>query len=343
VKKCVVACLITLLTFVIASCGGGGSQPSIVPQPPPPTPCAYTLSIDKTSIAAAGDSGQATLTVLPGASACNWSASADNSWVTLSKTSGSGPDSLTYTVASNAGDSSRDAKISVNWSGGSDNKSITQAGKSSSCGYTLELSKSSIGAGGDSGVATVRPSPATSSCRWDATTDSPGFVTLSGSNGSGSGTFGYSVNANTTNNSRSASLTITWSGGSTRQSLTQAAGAGAAALTASFKFTATSPAPPKGADCGVSSGFKVNCTFDATASTPASSITKYDFLLVETNERLGSGASAILTNPTLASCNVFNKSTNGLITATIRLTVTASDGRTQPKELPVVLGKNGVC
>ena len=61
----------------------------------------------------------------------------------------------------------------------------------------------------------------------------------------------------------------------------------------------------------------------------------------ETNEKLGSGV--VLTNPSLPGCNVFNKSTNGIVTATIRLTVTSTDGTPKSTDKSVALGKNGVC
>src|SRR5437868_1124734 len=99
-NKCVFASSIALLTFVSASCGGGG------PTGPSgggggntgggggSTPCTYTLTVDKSSLSASADSGTATVNLSSGS--CTWTASAVDSWVHLSKTSGSGSDSFTY-------------------------------------------------------------------------------------------------------------------------------------------------------------------------------------------------------------------------------------------------------
>jgi hypothetical protein len=91
----------------------------------------------------------------------------------------------------------------------------------------------------------------------------------------------------------------------------------------------------------VSPGFKVECIFDASGSTPAASIITYQFSIVQTNEKLGSGLT--LSNPTLPTCNVFNGSSGGDVLATVRLGVTSSDGRSATADKQVTFSKNGVC
>lgn len=61
----------------------------------------------------------------------SWTASVDVSWITLSKASGSGSDTVSYTVSENTGASSRTGVITIAYQGGSKTLTVTQAGASS--------------------------------------------------------------------------------------------------------------------------------------------------------------------------------------------------------------------
>lgn len=77
-----------------------------------------------------------------GTTGLSWTASVDVSWITLSSSSGTGSDTITYTVAANSGSSSRTGVITVAYSGGSKTLTITQAAGSSSGGSISPTTKS---------------------------------------------------------------------------------------------------------------------------------------------------------------------------------------------------------
>jgi hypothetical protein len=122
--------------------------------------------------------------------------------------------------------------------------------------------------------------------------------------------------------------------------------AGVTVLKPTFVVQSTAAAP-KTDTCDVTAGQKVKCNFDASGSTPASSIASYAFAIDETKEKLGAAsANAKLTEPTLATCNLFNiiKGSNGAFPVTVRLTVTSNDGKPAADFTHTVsFQKNGAC
>ncbi len=82
-----------------------------------PSSCTYGLTSDKTVyIGKSGGSGTATF-VSTGGGTCSWTASADQSWITVQDTSGSGNISVRYTVAANTTGVDRQGLIQVRWPG----------------------------------------------------------------------------------------------------------------------------------------------------------------------------------------------------------------------------------
>ncbi len=117
------------------------------------------------------------------------------------------------------------------------------------------------------------------------------------------------------------------------------------ALSATFVVQSTAT-PPKADTCDVTAGQKVKCNFDASGSSPASSLTSYLFSISETKEKLSHGANPKLTEPTLPSCGLFSiiKDSNGVFPVTMTVTVTSSDGRTAVSQRKTVsFQKNGAC
>jgi len=74
------------------------------------TQCVYSLSASGTLLAANG--GTATVNVTASRSDCSWSASSTNSWVTLSRTTGTGSGSINVTAAANSG-GTRSAPVAI--------------------------------------------------------------------------------------------------------------------------------------------------------------------------------------------------------------------------------------
>jgi hypothetical protein len=213
-----------------------------------------------------------------------------------------------------------------------------------SCAFGLSLSTGNFPAFGGSGTATVTSSSTSgANCSWAATPSGGSWLSVSGATtGAGAGTFGFAATANPDQTSRSGMIALTWSGstsGSTSRPVTQDAAAAATGVTASFTVKSTTGKPDD--NCEVTSGFKVRCDFDGTASTPAAPTTTYAYVIQETGEELGTLAQ--LHEPSLRGCNVFNGAdAGGTIKANVVLTVKAgSQTGTQSKKVTFI--KNGVC
>src|SRR5206468_10643136 len=120
--------------------------------PTQPT-CTYTLSATTQSTAAAGGDSTVTLTRTQGS--CTWTASSDSSWITLSSTSGSDSASLTVTVAPNTSTDARTGRVTVSWTGGTVQLTITQAAAPAGCTYTVNPTAVTVPVAGSSGSSTV--------------------------------------------------------------------------------------------------------------------------------------------------------------------------------------------
>jgi hypothetical protein len=212
-----------------------------------------------------------------------------------------------------------------------------------SCAFALSLSPSNIPASGGSGNATVTSSTSGASCSWTATPSGGNWLSVSGATtGTGPGTFNFAAAANPDQTSRSGLITLAWTGsttGSTSSPVTQDAAAAVTGVTASFTVKSTTGKDDD--NCEVTSGFKVRCVFDGTASTPAAPTTTYAYAIQETGEPLGTQAT--LREPSLAGCNVFNGAdAGGRIRATVVLTVKAGS-QSMSAQKKVTFIKNGVC
>jgi hypothetical protein len=74
-------------------------------------PCTFELSATEQSVPATGGTGRITVTAVAG---CPWSAQSDAAWVVLTGgTTGTGNGSVTFTIASNPGTTTRAASIAV--------------------------------------------------------------------------------------------------------------------------------------------------------------------------------------------------------------------------------------
>jgi hypothetical protein len=82
------------------------------PPPPPPGPtCSYTLSPTSATYTSSG--GYGNLSAVTG-SGCSWTASPSASWITItSGSSGTGPGTVAYSVASYTGRNGRSGSITI--------------------------------------------------------------------------------------------------------------------------------------------------------------------------------------------------------------------------------------
>jgi hypothetical protein len=159
-------------------------------------PCAYTISPTSLSFGASGGPGSVNVTA---ASGCNWTATANDSWITINTGStGSGNGTVTYTVANNTTTTQRTGTITV----AGQTHTVTQNGLQ--CTYTISPTALSYTAAAGTGTINVT---AAAGCSWTATiTDS--WITITSGTGTGNGTVTYTVSANTATTQRLGTISI---------------------------------------------------------------------------------------------------------------------------------------
>ena len=165
--------------------------------------CTYTLS--KTTVGFDSGPARARVNIRASDAACDWTATASDSWITLMEgASGRGGDVVFYSVSANTGSASRTGTLTI----GGQVLTITQGGTATtSCTYTFSQTTPTF----DSQAATssVDVTPSDSACGgWTATT-TDSWITLTGNtSGTGNGSITYSVAANTESTSRTGTLTV---------------------------------------------------------------------------------------------------------------------------------------
>lgn len=179
--------------------------------PSPAANCGnLTVSPRTISVSPAATNGLSTSITAP--SGCEWSASSNASWISLTgRTSGSGSGTLTFNVSSNGG-ASRTGTLTV----AGQIVTITQGLNSASCSYLVNPTSVSMGSGG--GAAGPFTVATMDDCAWSATSNASWLSITSSASGTGDGIVAVSVAANT-GDVRSATLTI----GNRTVTVTQAA------------------------------------------------------------------------------------------------------------------------
>ena len=149
-------------------------------------PCSYAISPTNLSFASSGGNGTITVTTSGG---CNWLATTTDSWITItSGSSGSGNDTVTYTVAANSATTQRTGFITI----GGQTHTVAQSGVTS-CTFTISPLNQTFTSAAGNGTVTVT---AANGCNWAATSNDSWITVTSGSTGSGNGTVTYTVTAN---------------------------------------------------------------------------------------------------------------------------------------------------
>ena len=163
------------------------------------------LNVSPASLSYSGTGGSKTITI---ESNVSWSITAP-SWVTLSKSSGSGNYSITATVGSSTSD--RSGTISVAGGGITKTVSVDQSAQA-----YLTVSPSSLSFAGAGGSKTITIESNTS---WSIS--APSWVTLSKSSGSGDATITATVSSSTSQ--RSGTISVTGAGTTKTVSVSQTA------------------------------------------------------------------------------------------------------------------------
>ena len=190
--------VITVAEVAITINQGSASAPTPTPTPTPsptpaPAPCTVTLQPVSTSIAATGGSGSFAVTANAG---CQWTATKQATWVTLSTASGVGNGSVGFTVAANSG-TARSAIVTVSGA------TFTISQSAPACAPSINPTSITVGDEDIEGLTVAVT--AASGCSWTATSNAGWLQITNGSSGSGNGTVTYRV---THGSNRSGTLTI---------------------------------------------------------------------------------------------------------------------------------------
>ncbi len=162
------------------------------------TQCTFQFS--RTSVGgvpASGGSDQVGLTASD--ASCQWTSTADVSWLSTTPPSGTGSIGMSYNVAANTGPQ-RTGVITI----GNATLTVTQVGTVQPCTYTITPTSSTVPAAGGTGSVTVGASAST--CQWTAVANAT-WLTV-GAGGTGNGTLSYTIQANTTQAQRVGTLTV---------------------------------------------------------------------------------------------------------------------------------------
>jgi len=183
--------IVAALAVTLAACGHDSSDPT-------PLPCTYSVATTPSSFGPAGGSGSATVTTATG---CTWTARADAQWLTItSGASGSGAGAVSFTVAANTDQASRNSSLTI----GGQTARIDQEGAPVNCTYSISPTSASIGKDGGPGSFAVTTG---ATCTWSASSDAPWLAVTTGT-GTGNGSISYSVSRNDQTSSRSATIRV---------------------------------------------------------------------------------------------------------------------------------------
>ncbi len=160
--------------------------------------CSFTLSFGSTSFPAAAATGSVAVTA-SGAN-CLWTASDNQSWITVSPTSGTGNGTVNFSLTANTSTASRSGTLTIAGS----NITITQAG-ATPCAYTVANFNRAFTATG--GTVTINVTT-TSACTWNATENASWLSFNPSTTRTGSGSVVLTVAQRNNSNSRSATVTI---------------------------------------------------------------------------------------------------------------------------------------
>jgi hypothetical protein len=207
-------------TFILlAACAAAGCDKNEAPTAP--AACGYTLSSAAQSAPAGGGTFAVSVTKTSGS--CTWSASSNATWLTFSGTpSGSDTGTLTYIAQANSDTASRTGTITVQWSGGSAQVTVTQAGtptQTSACTYAV--ASASLSAPAEGAALSVAVTTTGTGCTWSASADVPWLTPTSGGSGTGAGTVAYAAAANPDPSTRTGTITVQGASGNAKVVVTQ--------------------------------------------------------------------------------------------------------------------------
>ena len=190
--------------------GGGLTQTVAISQAAPST---ASLAVSPTSLSFTSASGSSNVTITSNVS---WTASANQTWITVSPVSGSNNASLLVSVAANTGTAARSGTVTVAGGGITRTVTVSQA-TPSTASLTVSPTALSLAATASSSSVAV-----TANVSWTASSNQT-WLTVSPTSGANNGTLTVSATANTGAASRSGTIAVTGGGITRTVSVTQAA------------------------------------------------------------------------------------------------------------------------
>jgi hypothetical protein len=317
---------------------------------PTSTTCNYTLNFTSQSIGASGGAGAIVVTRTTGS--CGWTASSDASFLTVVNLSGPDSANLNFTLSANTSTDSRTGHITVSWTGGSAQLTVTQAGAAAPppppavqpCTYTLDPAAVTFPATGGTGQSTLTVTG--QNCSWTAFSNQ-GWITINaGFTGTTTGTIAYTVAPNP-GSQRFGRIIVNHTVGTSDLSFTQDAPLVSAAASLSVSpnpCSVSTNGDPPNTDPARNTN-RLNCTFDASASTAVSGISSYEFWLGSPPASVDSFLLAnstvpIITNP-LIGCGYTG---GGDVTINVYVIVNPNSGAPIiSAPVALTLQKNGGC
>lgn len=236
--------------------------------------CVYAIDRRTHSVSSAGGSGTLAVTTSP---ACPWTATSNANWITLNPAAGSGPGSVTFSIAGTGGPERTGTALIAG--------QLFTVTQSPGCAYDVQPTAHTIAAAGGSGGVSVATGPG---CGWTATSNAPWITIQGATTGTGPGQLAFSVAA-TSGPARSGSLTVagrqvtvtqtqgcSFSISPQSQSVPSSGGSGKVSVTAApgCAWTATSGASWVSVTSGASGSGNGEVQFSVAATTgPARSAT----------------------------------------------------------------------
>ena len=213
---------VTLIAACVAACGATSTESLVGPGAPK---CAVSLTAPVDPISANGDTGTVVVSTQP---ECEWTASAEASWITgVTPAQGQGNGQVQFLAASNASATARESAVTINGQRAIVRQNAAPPAPtpaptptptpapvpapgppppSPQPGCVVTLPQSSAAAPATGGPGTIGVST-TAGCTWTASPNAPWLTITSGASGSGSGTVNYTVAANT-GGARTGTLTV---------------------------------------------------------------------------------------------------------------------------------------
>ena len=171
-----------------------------LPLVPPTSPATCSVTVSPRDVTFPTSGPNSSSISVTAASSCDWSASSDSSWISLTgRTSGTGNGTVTFSVASNNG-AARSGELTI----GNQTVPVNQPG-ATACSYTVTPLTTSVTASGGAGPQITIDTQ--TGCAWSAASNATWLSITSAANGSGDASVSFSASANT-GAARSGTLTV---------------------------------------------------------------------------------------------------------------------------------------